>query len=240
MKPSLLVGRVGAAGGFFGRLPMYREFWAEDPGWSNPGDGNVVVTMRDNGTAANNAGKTGVVDPVYRSSTINGRPGIDFQATAESIGGRLAASSGTSGAVYSVVAVAEFDRLFSAASYVTDSSSGTGNRAIIGGLVSGSKWRAYHSATAFVEPSGYNTDPHLFVAVFKTDDIRLYVDGSLVGTDNSGTVIGVPGLSIGGDRTGSNQFLDGRVCYVAQYNGDITTHAEYAAYHAAIMSHYAI
>lgn len=59
-------------------------FWASDPSWSNPGDGNSVSSWRNagsNGTAAAQA--TGGNRPIYRSSyaNLNSQPAVEFVST---------------------------------------------------------------------------------------------------------------------------------------------------------------
>lgn len=56
-------------------------YWADDPDWTNPGDGNPVSSWRDAGTLAEDATQaTSVSQPTFRSSVaaFNDRATVEF------------------------------------------------------------------------------------------------------------------------------------------------------------------
>lgn len=58
-------------------------FWAEDPDWTNPGDGNEVTSWRDAGSNAADAAKVDANGPAYLASVaaFGGKPGIDISSS---------------------------------------------------------------------------------------------------------------------------------------------------------------
>jgi hypothetical protein len=229
---------------FFAQIAMLREFWAEDPDWTSPGDGNVIASLHDAGSLAQDLAYAAMggspVQPVYVNSLIGGRPGFDFRATSDLNGGRLHTTGGSSGTTFSIIVVGRLDELLTSFPYFTDASAvSAGNRAIIGGA-SGGTWRAYNVATGFVSGGTKDTDVHVFVAVFKNNDIRFYIDGALIGSDTSVTIGSAPGFSLGGNVQGNGSALDGAIGYATMYSGDITAHADYSDWLQRIKDHYSI
>lgn len=233
--------------GFFGSISMLREFWAEDPSWSNPGDGNKLVTLRDNGTLAedltaySNGG--GDLKPTYADSGINSKPSIVYNATANSTGGYLQTTQGanpnSSSPGHTVVAVAKVGD-HSWWQYITDGYSEANSRHIIGCAASLADWRGYCSSNLNVLDGTPDTSAHLFVLRALRDDLELWVDGVLIGTDTVGLASSSFGFTIGGDIGGAAALVEGEAPYVAQYDGDLTAHGSYATYTAAIASYYSI
>lgn len=60
-------------------------WWAGDPGWANPGNGNLVTTWTD-GTG-NGRNLTTAAKPTFRSSVaaLNNQPAVDFTAASKSL-----------------------------------------------------------------------------------------------------------------------------------------------------------
>lgn len=59
-------------------------YWAEDPSWTNPGNGNAVSSWRDgSGNSRDATQATGANQPLYRSSDsgLNSMPTVDFDGT---------------------------------------------------------------------------------------------------------------------------------------------------------------
>lgn len=238
-------GAGGGGSGFFGALTMAREFWAEDPDWTNPGDGISMTTWRDNGTIGadvTSGSKSGGALPTYQSSLINSKPGVDFNATANAIGGYMTTATGTVATPMSIVVVGRVDVINSSinAPYMVDANHAS-VYAAMGALNSGSQWTTYHNAGLNANGGSWDSDPHLFVLVIKTNDFRFYVDGSLTAQDASGTAdTVVTGLNMGIDRAGGGSCLNGALSYVAHYAGDITTDGGYADFVSAINTHYSL
>ncbi len=234
--------------GFFGLLDgMLREFWAEDPLWTNPGEGNLVTGWRDNGSIAldlvvvADAGAANSDKPIYVGSLIGGKPGVEFRASAPSTGAGLEAGILVN-APHSVVVVARIDNLGGGwFPYMVDSTAG--GRAIIGiGAVSATtKWSGYHNVQLFCEAGAWDTANHLFVLVVKANDTRLYIDGTQIASDLSGAADTTTGFIVGSGRLSAlGTRLNGAIGYAAQYGGDITADADYAAWNAEIQTYYGI
>lgn len=81
----VLAAKQPVAGGFDPlSIAWHSAYWAEDPGWTNPGDGNAVTTWDDataNGRDVTQA--TGTKRPLYRASVaaLNGQPALEFDGT---------------------------------------------------------------------------------------------------------------------------------------------------------------
>lgn len=233
----------GATGpSFFGHYTMYREFCAEDPNWTDPGDGNVLTSVRDNGTAAEDLSVTGsATKPTYHDSLIGGQPGFDFAATSStgSDGGTLHTGIGTIAADFTVVAVGRFDNE-SWFQHLIDSDGASSEQRCVIGHGAAYTWRGYNQSALSVDVGAADAADHVFVLHVSTDDLRLYVDGTLVGTDSSGTAQPVQGFTIGGDWEQNSELLNGACSYAAMYEGDLTAATGYADWLQEIKDHYGI
>jgi hypothetical protein len=241
----MMAGGGGAsASGFFGAIGMRREFWAEDPDWSDPGDGNDMGTWRDNGALAENIGAgtaSGGALPKFFDSLINGLPGVDFAATTNTSGGYVRTSAGTTDPPLTVGAVARVDVINGTinAPYIMDALHSS-VFAAIGALNSGSQWTAYHVAGLNANGGTWDANPHLFILRIATNDLDLYVDGSIVASDSSGTASTVTGITLGADRAAGGSMLDGAVSYAFHYEGDLISDPGYSDWYDAIIDYYGI
>lgn len=78
--------RTGASGFNPGALTWHTAFWADDPNWSNPGDGNAVSSWRDySGNSRTATQGTGANQPIFRSSyaSLNGRGAVDYTSSGQ-------------------------------------------------------------------------------------------------------------------------------------------------------------
>jgi hypothetical protein len=240
----------GAAGptGWFGAFSMYREMWAEDPDWTNPGDGNDLTTTRDNGSAAKDwtaYGDTSGHIPHYVTSLIGGQPGFDFLATSNTSGGYLLSvnpDAGMTSGIRTTVIVGRIDTQYSTYAYLVDSRGvGNTNRSIIGtGANAASTWGCYANSGLFVDDSSVDSNDHLFVAVFKTNDTRFYMDDTLIGTDSSGTYVMHDNVIIGRNNVAGGGSLNGAISYYAEFDGDLTAESGYSDWIDEIIAHYGI
>jgi len=84
---SLLTLIMGGGGGPFSPLdlPWSEVLWAEDPAWTNPGDGNPVSSWRNAGSigSAGDATGSGATRPIYRAAyaNLNNKPAVEFDGT---------------------------------------------------------------------------------------------------------------------------------------------------------------
>lgn len=79
------VPAVAGGGGGFDPLSITwaHAWWAEDPGWTNPGDGNAVSSWRNDGSQATAATSSGTNRPTFRSSyaNLNSKPAVEFDGS---------------------------------------------------------------------------------------------------------------------------------------------------------------
>jgi hypothetical protein len=244
----MMAGGGGGDTGFFGAFSMLREFWAEDPDWTNPGDGGAVdgtPTWRDNGTIGEDLTATtrsGGSFPIYRASFVNGHPAIEFISASDGSGGCLhtGASAGSPSGTFTKVVVGRIDLLTSGRfPYLTDGRTGT-VFAAFGGHSSANTWTIYNTATLNSNNGTWDTDWHIFVGLFKTNDLHLYVDNVDVASDTSGTVSLPTGFTLGADRALTASFLDGAIAYAAEFDGDLTAESGYSDWIDEIMAHYGL
>lgn len=238
---------TGVTPTFFGSIGMNREFWAEDPSWSNPGDGNSLTTVRDNGalaadlTAATVGGGTG---PTFKAaSSINSKPAFRFNASSQTVGGYLSTSSGTPSGFHSIVMVARLLSNTWSVHRFTDTQTGA-NRSIIEKIDSTSdNFRTFFSSTVICLSSNgvANTNAHVHTAKFSTDASTYDVDNVSVATDTSGTVSGTISGWVVGAGQGLNACVHGDIAYLAQYDGSITAlGSTYTDWLANIMAYYGL
>ena len=225
--------------GFFGTISMLREFWAEDPSWTNPGDGNDLTTWRDNGSIGSDlvAGRELGTDnyPTFVSTGgINSRPAIRFDNPSVNNGGYMSTVS-TATVARTIVAVAKFDTA-SGARHITDSTSG--NRSII--RVNGGQWEIFEDSADNALGGTPDTNPHLFAGTFIDNSLVLYVDEVAVATDPTSTIQNSTGFILGCHQNLAANFFDGEICYVAAYDGDLTAHADYDEYIQNLRTYYGI
>lgn len=242
-----LVVTAAAPASFFGLIAMAREFWAEDPDWlTKPADGGNMGSWRDNGTigTAATAATGGGSLPTYHDALVNGKPAVDFSATNNTAGGYMFVATTSINTPVTVFVVGRVDVINSAinAPYMIDTDqSSSAPYAAIGALNSGSQWTTYHNAALNLNAGSWDSDLHLFVLVIKTNDYRFYIDGTLIGTDASGTAAAsILGMTLGADRTAGGSKLNGAIAYAGQYEGDLTAHADYSDWSTQIMDHYGI
>ena len=231
---------AAAAEGFFDTIGMAREFWAEDPSWTNPGDGSDMVTWRDNGSIGSDvtaAIEVGGTLPTFVDSGVNSLPSVNLNNSSESNGGYLSTTTGTtSSAAFTIVAVANLPSAAWQNRLITSSTSGSflslGTRGV--------SWYTWHNGELSLETGTTATGDHLFVWRCADNDLELFIDGASIGTDTSGSVGDTTGFIIGCRQDFVEEFWNGPVAYVAQYDGDLTAHADYADYTTAITDYYGI
>lgn len=237
MVAGVLGQQLGGGGvvEFFDHYSMLNEFWAEDPSWSDPGDGNTVASWRDNGTRATDATQSTEADkPVYRSAAtnLNSKPAIDFVSSDLLQTSTSTATSGT----YSVGVVWAADSV-SGTRYAVDGT-GVNNRNSIG-HTSGPVFRNFFGVTvddSSTAPSANTAYCSISVVDDGTQSHRLNGAVDYTGTVN---VDDNRGLSFGGSHSSSNH-IDGQIGYAFVYSGDITAASGFADWEQAILDHYGI
>lgn len=169
-------------------LPWTAAFWADDPEWTNPGDGNPVSSWRDGGSEGKPATQgTGSMQPTYNASvpafngkaTISGDGVDDFLQTAN--------WSGVLAQPFSVFCVGNF--------------SGTGMDMWDGNDATNSAYFRARSlnyrihAGTIAQGGTPDTDPHYFLANYVGASSGLLIDGATIISADAGSN-GIDGLSI--------------------------------------------
>lgn len=209
-----------------GAVTWQSVFWAEDPAWTNPGNGNPVTSWNNAGTDATDATEA-TNPPVYASSVaaLNSKPAIDFDGTND----LLVANVADLTSPWTLVVICTHDDT------ATDSAVGflAGTNGALA-YVSGTGWRI-GSATANVV--GTTGDTVLLVGLSNGASSTLEVNGVGPGTVNGGGVGNLTELRIG-NRASALPF-DGKIAFVGLKSSALTA-PELAYLEAGATSHYGI
>lgn len=231
---------AAAPSGFFGGIAnIVREFWAEDPSWTNPGNGGTLTTVRDNGSLGEDltagAVGSGSAPTFVTVGAINSKPAFRFVRVSATNGGYLTTANGSNTGPVTVVIVGQADAANTF--YFTDSRDAAARLAVASGAVN---WATRHTASLQVaSATASDTAAHLVVAQFATNDAELWLDNTSLGTDTSGTYSAGNGFVIGANAELANQVFDGDICYVAVINSTADA-SGFSAWLALLASHYGI
>lgn len=198
-------------------IDWHAAFWAEDPNWAAPGDGNAVSQWDDaSGNGRHAVQSTAAAQPIFRSSvsSMRTRPAVDFDGTDDWLATAAFASAITG--VSEIFVVARLDTVKDCA--IVHGISGTARRAVQT-ISAGANWAVFQGSTT-VSGGATDTDAHAFRAVFDTTD-ELHLDGALVASGDAGSE-NLTGLRIGANAGGSGFFLDGQVAFVGLKEGTLT------------------
>lgn len=160
-----------------------KAFWASDPSWSNPGNGNGVSSWRNGGSIAGDATQaTGSKQPTYAAAAthLNNRPAVDFDGVDDHLDVATFADI-TLGTELVVIA-----RATAAASNNLVSGTVSGKRRNL--LTNASSQWAIFAGTA-VAGGTADTNGHFLHAIFTGSPAAstLAVDGSTVASGNAGS-----------------------------------------------------
>lgn len=150
--------------------------WAEDPDWTNPGNGNTITSWRNFGTPANPFDQTYSSKPTFSTTGLGGQP-TSVAAGAASL---LPTSFASSAQPNTFVLVAEANS--SSADFVD----GGGVRRHLVDLSSG-KMRMFSGLVLSDTTDLTLNTPHMVVAEFNTSSSRLLIDGSVVASGDAGS-----------------------------------------------------
>lgn len=213
---------------FFGEISMYREIWVEDPARTD------LVTIPDHGTA--NAALTNVGGNVgYHPTGLNGKPAFDFTADSSHC---IRTTTGTLSAEFTVFHVFY---LTSLGIHQTFGDGGTSPSRAFVAAEAGGTYNVYNDNTVTASGGTVTASvPHIIMAHYKNNATKLYVDGINVVTDSVCTPSPVTGFAIGGNFAASSGCMNGYMAYSGMYSGDLTAHAGYPAWLAAVKTYYGI
>lgn len=218
-------------------ISWHAAFWADDPDWSDPGDGIAVSSWRDlSGNGRTLSQGTGSNQPLYRASVVglNGRSGVEFDGSND----RMVTAAWSS-----------LSQPFSYVLIATWSSLGSGQRGAMDGP-SGSPAALFTDATAgrinlYSGGGGYwqgptiSTGKHAVRAKFQSSSSAINVDGSGPGSNvpaGPGTT-GNTGLTLGSLRDGSGASAM-TAAFAGVYAGDVTAAGNWEAFCAWVSTIY--
>lgn len=199
-------------------------WWASDPGWSNPGDGNVVTTWRDGTGNGRDMTGSGSTKPTYRASVaaFNNKPAIDFTAASKT----LTLTDSLSGG-FSFVVICNHTTVDGSNRY----SFGNFSDGWMVGALNTSNWRLYNGMDTAVAP---NTSAHMFVGYVNSGSSKLLVDA----TSASGS-IGTSAYT----APAWNPFFGGWLGYAVWGSliaGDVTANSQWSAFKSWVTATYGI
>lgn len=213
-------------------IGWHTAFWASDPGWSNPGAGGSVSTWRDGTNNGRNATQaTGSKQPTWRAATtaLGSRPTVQGDG-----GDYLETASFTAiNSPVSAVVIAAMTSTAAGQSLI-DGPVATANNRVVIGITTGPVWLGY--AGSVLSGGTADTNGHLF-RVYATDTgsgDALSVDGAATASGNAGTT-GIPWDTIdlfANGGAGGTGFASAHIAFAGVYVGDVTAHAQWAAFKA--------
>lgn len=219
---------------FFGAYSFVHEYGAEDPGWTNPGDGNAVSAWDNNGSDGSTASQgTGGKQPIYRaSSATSGKPSIQFDGTDDF----LVNTAGTADAApYTHFIAFEFtnsgvsDTVLDASSFVD----GTIYRAVDNTLL------AYNGNVATLTGTDASAGNVLFCVYRFDGSTPEYRVNGVTELSSGGGGGSATGLAIGG-RGNDSDYAACHVHYCGRYAGDLMAQSGFADWESAVLDYYGI
>lgn len=222
-------------------IAWHAAFWADDPSWTNPGDGNTVGSWRDysgNGRTASQG--TGSQQPLYRATTaaLNGRPSVEF----DGVDDRLLASWSSVGQPVSLVLICDTVSVPGSVSrYPLIGNNGSGFTSLFWIDSAGLKWAAGGTNNQIVGPALATGGAAARAKIqsgasnsYLTVNGTGYTAAVNVGSDASN------GISIGGYYGSGSFYAAVRVAFAAVYVGDVTGAGNWSAFCAWVSAHYGL
>lgn len=194
-------------------------YWADDPSWTNPGDGGAVASWRD-GSGNGNTISEATNKPIFRAAdaNMNGRGSVEFNGTSHKLRGTFGA---TSAQPRSIVLVARIRSLGSSTPTILDTDTGSTAICALFWDTGNSNKLSLYCGTAQAKYAAITANLH---------GIRAYVSGSASSTNVDGTTTtsatnpgtqNMSGLTLGANRL-SGAFTAITVGFLGIYQGNIT------------------
>lgn len=217
----VLAGKQPTSGAFDPlSIAWHSVYWAEDPGWTNPGDGNAVTTWDDasgngrdvtQGTAANR--------PLYRASVagLNNQPALDFDGTNDCLG-TASSFTATSGVITKVLVL---QLKVAAGDKHIWSWNGTGSRCDVQTASAPTRWGVYENAGGGGTVAGGtpDTSAHLLICTVGASS-SVELDGTSLATGSSSGA-SLRTHSIGAYSTSSNH-TNTYIAFAGMHIGGLT------------------
>lgn len=226
-----MLRRTKPAGGFDPSLiSWYAAYWASDPLWSNPGDGNKVSSWRDLSGSGLDVTQGGADSskPTYRASyaSLNNQPAVEFTTGSDYLSVTLGTPKAQPLTVVGIVRQSDT----------------TGNRYFMQNQFGLFALGSRRSTTPAIYAGGFvnssvssDTNAHLMYGYFNGASSYIVVD-STKSTGNPGTNDISGSLRLSNSTNG----MVGGVAFVGVYVGDIEANANWAAFKAGITATYGV
>lgn len=214
-------------------------WWADDPLWSNPGDGNLVSTWRDlSGNLRSLDQGTAGQRPIYRSSVsgLNNRGGIEFDGSDD----YLQSTTWSVTQPLTIIAVG----------YQTSTADGNGwftLREIINGIFligragASNVWRL-NAGSSIDSVGAPDTSKHLLRGYCNTTASVLALDETTIASGNIGTNAGTF-YAVAAAQTASatpTNPTPGTFGFFGVYGGDITADGQWSTFKSQLGTYYGI
>jgi hypothetical protein len=219
-------------------ISWFRVYWADDPSWSNPGNGNAVSSWRD-ASGANDHVTQGTAGsrPIFRSSVaaLNNRGAVEFDGTDDYV----ASGTGASLQAQPFTVVMVVTAWGASADNVIFGCSGNDCR-IARGYPGAQEVAIYAGGGDYSGTSRGDANAHLYTFLFNAASSAIGIDGSILTTAASPGTRGYEfGLAIGAQAAGANPG-DATVAFCGVYLGDFSGDTDYAAFKTWCASYYGL
>jgi hypothetical protein len=211
-------------------------YWADDPDWSNPGDGNSVSSWRSGGSGARAVENgTGANQPIFRSSVLalNNHAAVDFDGSNDN----LYTSTFTLDVPHNLVVVGMIDSVPGeryVVSYVANDN-GLFVRSATG------TWSMY--TLGYINGGAYTIGAGAALRVRSSDtvlDNEIVTNGTSSGLTGNSYSNTNDGLSLGGARANGGFCGDCHIAFVGYYEGDVTADVKWSELVSWVSSYYGL
>lgn len=209
--------------------------WAEDPSWSNPGNGNAASSWRNAGTPGQDpANATGTQQPIYRStvSQLGNKPALEFDGTDD----RLTVDCTDVAQTFKVVVVGRLTSNPGTQRNLV----GFGPAATTGISRGGSTFFSFSAGSNINSSVTADTAGHVFRANLAGASSQMWIDGSSVASGGAG-VNSFTRIKVGcsGSGTTDANFAPCQVAFYGIYSS-ATSDTDLATLAADLKSYYGL
>ena len=213
-------------------------FWADDPSWSNPGNGNAVSSWRDGTGGTNHAVQaTGTKQPLFRSSVtaLNNRGGVEF----DGVNDILVAPISSIAQPYSMVVISQFVANTDNTYVMTTAASGAspGIRQVnSSGFVFG-----LYAGTAYNSTAAADTNGFLVTGYFNGASSVVTKDGTAAASGAAGATATGTTLNLAAfGSTSPTAFSNQRLAFVGLISGNVTTNGAWTQFKSDTATYYGL
>ena len=218
--------------------PSY-AFWAADPDWSNPGDGNAVTSWRNDGSASpTTIGEIGSGTSVtYRSaaSAMASKPALQITSGGKALEVLRSAMSSVSQPSTLVTAIHVTST--TSGGHIVDSPNATRNLF----QHNGTSWVVFAGGTPRTQGTAALNTTYVTAVVYNAASSVLRVNGSNVALAGSPGTDARDGIRIfSNESEGGNATTSGFVAYVGIFPSDITGESWFSTFEGGLRTMYGV